>query len=140
MTTSASTPTLISSVPELEAFLSSIPPSSTLYLDLEGNRLSRYGTISLITVLIHPQRVVRLIDILVLGESAFTIALNKGKNLKSIFKDPDIPTCAWDVWNDADALWALYHVGLTSVTNIQLLENTSHTGDKTYIRGLDKSV
>jgi hypothetical protein len=36
MTTSALSPTLISSVPELKAFLSSIPPSSTLYLDLEG--------------------------------------------------------------------------------------------------------
>lgn len=34
MTTSVLTPTLISPVPELEAFLSSIPPSSTLYLDI----------------------------------------------------------------------------------------------------------
>ena len=106
MTSSALTPTLISSVPELEAFLSSIPPSSTLYLDLEGNSLSRYGTISLITILIHPQRVVRLIDVLVLGKSAFTAASNNGKTLKSIFEDPDIPKCAWDVRNDADALWA----------------------------------
>ena len=94
MTTSASTPTLISSVPELETFLSSIPPSSTLYLDLEGNCLSRHGTISLITILIHPQRVVRLIDILVLGKSAFTTASNNGKTLKSIFEDPDIPKYA----------------------------------------------
>lgn len=109
MTTSALTPTLISSVPELEAFLSSIPPSSTLYLDLEGNRLSRHGTISLIAVLIYPQRVVRLIDVFVLGKSAFTTASNNGKTLKSIFEDPDIPKCAWDVRNDADALLTLYH-------------------------------
>jgi exonuclease 3'-5' domain-containing protein 1 len=118
MTTSASTPTLISSVPELEAFLSSIPPSSTLYLDLEGNCLSRHGTISLIAVLIYPQRVVRLIDVFVLGKPAFTMASNNGKTLKSILEDPDIPKCAWDVRNDADALWALYHVGLAGVTDI----------------------
>jgi len=125
---------------ELEAFLSSIPPSSTLYLDLEGNCLSRHGTISLITILIHPQRVVRLIDILALGESAFTTASDDGKTLKSIFEDADIPKCAWDVRNDADALWALYGVGLAGVIDIQLLENASRIGDKTYIRGLDKSV
>lgn len=45
-----------------------------------------------------------------------------------------------DVRNDADALWALYHVSLAGVTDIQLLENASRTGDKTYVRGLDKSV
>ncbi len=140
MTTSASTPTLISSVPELEAFLSSIPPSSTLYLDLEGYRLSRHGTISLITILIHPRRVVRLIDILTLGKSAFTTASNNGKSLKSIFEDPNISKCIWDVRNDADALWALYHVDLVGVTDIQLLENASRAADKTYIHGLDKSV
>jgi exonuclease 3'-5' domain-containing protein 1 len=118
MTTSASTPTLVSSVPELEAFLSSIPPSSTLYLDFEGNSLSRHGTISLITILIHLQRVVRLIDVLVLRKSAFTTASNNGKTLKSIFKDPDIPKCLWNVRNDADALWALYYVSLAGVTDI----------------------
>src|ERR1700733_1982524 len=140
MTTSALTPALISSVPELEAFLSSIPPSCTLYLDVEGNNLCRYGTIPLITILIHPQRVVRLIDVLVLGETAFTTASDNGKTRKSIFEDADIPKCIWDVRNDADALWALYKVGLVGVTDIQLLENASRTGDKTYIRGLDKSV
>ncbi len=140
MTTSASTPTLISSVPKLEAFLTSIPPSSTIYLDLEGNCLSRHGTISLVTVLIHPQRVVRLIDVLVLGKRAFTTASNNGKTLKSILEDADIPKGTWDVRNDADALWALYHIGLAGVTDIQLLENASRAGDKTYIHGLHKSI
>ena len=140
MSSSASTPTLISSVLELENFLSSIPPSSTIYLDLEGNNLSRHGTISLVTILIYPQKVVRLIDICVLRASAFTTAAKDGRTLKSIFEDPDIPKCAWDVRNDADALWSLFHVGLAGVTDIQLLENAARIGDKTYIRGLDKSV
>ena len=140
MTTPASTPTLISSVPELEAFLSSIPPSSTIYLDLEGNCLSRHGTISLVTVLLYPQKVVRLIDVLVLGKQAFTTASTNGKTLKSILEDANIPKCVWDVRNDADALWALYQVGLAGVTDIQLLENASRAGDKTYLHGLDKSI
>ena len=45
-----------------------------------------------------------------------------GKTLKSIFEDPDIPKCLGDVRNDAEALWALYHVGLAGVTDIQFLE------------------
>ena len=138
--TTASTPTLISSVPELEVFLSSISSSSTIYLDLEGNCLSRHGTISLITVLIYPQRVVRLVDVFVLGTQAFTTTSANGKTLKSILEDPNIPKVAWDVRNDADALWALYNVGLAGVTDIQLLENASRAGDKKYVRGLDKSV
>ena len=97
---------------------SSIPPSSTLYLVLEGNCLSRHGTISLITILIYPQRVVRIIDVLVLGKLAFTTASNNGKTLKSILEDPDIPKCAWDVRNDADALWlCTMSVSLVSPTS-----------------------
>ena len=138
--TTALAPTLISSVPGLEAFLSSIPPSSTIYLDLEGDSLSRHGTIALIILLIHPQKIVRLIDISILGKSAFTTASNNGKTLKSILEDPNISKCAWDVRNDADALWALYQVGLAGVTDIQLLENASRVGVKTYLRGLDKCV
>ena len=138
MTTS--TPTLISSAPELQAFLSSITPSSTLYLDLEGSNLSRHGTISLITVLLHPQKLVRLIDVVVLGKAAFNTPSSSGKTLKSIFEDPNIGKSVWDVRNDADALWALYHVGLAGVTDIQLLENASRAGNKTYISGLDRAI
>jgi exonuclease 3'-5' domain-containing protein 1 len=83
---------------------------------------------------------VRLIDVLTLGRSTFTAASKNGKTLKSILEDPDIPKCAWDVRNDADALWALYNVGLAGVTDIQLLENASRASDKTYVRGLDKCV
>lgn len=132
--------TLISSTAELEAFLSSFPPSSALYLDLEGNSLCRHGTISLITILLHPQGVVRLIDVLSLGKSAFTTTSKDGKSLKSILEDPDIPKCLWDVRNDADALWALYQVDLAGVIDIQLLENASRVGNKTYLRGLDKAI
>lgn len=77
-----------------------------------------------------------LIDVLALGKEAFATASNNGKTLKSILEDPNIPKCAWDVRNDADALWALYDVGLASVIDIQLLENASRVGDKTYICGL----
>ncbi|OBT60377.1 hypothetical protein VE03_10228 [Pseudogymnoascus sp. 23342-1-I1] len=140
MATTASAHSLISTALELKAFLSSIPPSSTLYVDLEGNNLSRHGTVSLITILVHPQGVVRVIDVLVLRDLAFTTTSISGKTLKGVFEDPDMPKCAWDVRNDADALWAHYHVKLAGVTDIQLLENASRASDKKYVHGLDNSV
>ena len=39
---------------ELGSFLSFVLFSCILYLDLEGNKLSRRGTISLITLLVYP--------------------------------------------------------------------------------------
>ncbi|KAI0379654.1 ribonuclease H-like domain-containing protein [Hypomontagnella monticulosa] len=139
-TSTATIATLISSTAELEAFISSISTSSKLYIDLEGNNLCRHGTISLITILLHPQKIVRVIDVISLGEASFTTTSKDGKSLKSIFEDPDIPKCLWDVRNDADALWAHYKVGLAGVVDIQLLENASRAGEKTYLRGLDKAI
>ena len=130
----------ISSVTELGRFISSIPPSSTLYLDLEGYKLGRSGNIAIITVpFIHKWW---------LGSStsrhsnntAFISEAHNGKSLKSILEDRETPKCLWDVRNDADALWALYQVRLAGVTDVQLLENASRAGDKTYVHGLDKCI
>ncbi|KAK3989363.1 ribonuclease H-like domain-containing protein [Cladorrhinum sp. PSN332] len=141
MASSTSPASVIATTAELETFLSAIPPSTTLYLDLEGQSLCRHGTISLITILLHPQKIVRLVDVLSLGKSAFTTTSKDGKkSLKSIFEDPTVPKCLWDVRNDADALLALYNVNLAGVTDIQLLENASRRRDKTYLYGLDKAI
>ncbi|KAI6750678.1 hypothetical protein HG530_014574 [Fusarium avenaceum] len=140
MATPMSSPTLISSLPDLLVFISSVPPSGKLYLDFEGKSLSRNGTLSLITALIHPTGVTSLIDVQTLGNSTFTTSSANGKTLKAILEDPHIPKYLWDVRNDADALWAHYQVRLKGVTDIQLLENASRAGDKTYVRGLDACV
>lgn len=138
----ASTPvhTVISTTTSLRDFLSVISPLSTLYLDLEGYNLCRHGTLSIITILIHPQGTVELIDVLALEEHIFCAALDNGTTLKSIFEDPSIPKGFRDTQNDADALWAHYHVGLAGVIDIQLLENASRSGDKTHLHGLDKAI
>jgi exonuclease 3'-5' domain-containing protein 1 len=138
--TTPPTPTLISSLPDLRVFLSSTPPSSTFYLDLEGKSLSRNGTLSLLTVLVLPTQAASIIDVQTLGDSAFTTPGIGGKTLKAILEDPHTSKCFWDVRNDADALWAHHKVRLAGVTDVQLLENASRFGDKTYLRGLDKCV
>ena len=133
-------PALIASEADLKDFLSSISSSNTLYVDLEGYKLSRHGTISLITIMLYPEKTVRLIDVVALESQAFSVASSTGKTLKSIFEDASIAKRIWDVRNDADALWALYHVGLAGVMDVQLLENATRIGDKTFVRGLNMCV
>ena len=140
MATPVSPPTLLSSLPDLHDFLSSIPQSSTLYLDLEGTKLSRNGTLSIITILVHPTQAACLIDVQTLGNSAFITAGSNGKTLKVLLEDSRTSKCLWDVRNDADALWAHHQIRLAGVTDLQLLENASRAGDKTYVRGLDLCV
>ena len=111
-----------------------------LYLDLEGHNLSRNGTISIMTILKYPSRVIGLIDVKTLGSSAFTTANLEGKTLKTLLEDPRTSKCVWDVRNDADALWAHYQIRLAGITDMQLLENASRAGDKTYVRGLATCV
>jgi exonuclease 3'-5' domain-containing protein 1 len=120
--------------------ISLITFSSTLYVDLEGKNLGRHVTISVITIIVHPQVVVRLIDVSQLGEQTFTIASSSGMTLKAILGDPDIPKSFWDIRNDADALWAHYNAHLLNITDIKLLENAFREGDKTFVKGLDNCV
>lgn len=136
------TASLVSTARELQDFLGSITPRCTLYIDLEGENLSRYGSISLITVLVHQFQEIHIIDVLSLGYVAFTTTAESGTTLKSVLEDPTITKCFWDVRNDADALWAHYEVNLAGVMDIQLLENASRqTGhDKEFLCERDKAI
>lgn len=136
----ATTPDIISSTTDLIPFLSSISPSSTLYLDLEGENLGREGTLTIITVLVYPQQKSSLIDVQTLGNATFTTPDATGKTLKSVLEDTNIQKCLWDVRSDADALWHHHRVRLTGVVDIQLFENASRLGKKTFVRGLEKCV
>ncbi|KAF5700042.1 3' 5' exonuclease [Fusarium mundagurra] len=136
MASSAQDIGVITSLIGLTDFICSIPLGATLYLDLEGKNLSRNGTIAIMTIFVKPTEAIRLIDLQTLGSAAFTTPTVFGNTLKAILENPLMPKCLWDVRNDADALWAHYKVRLAGVTDIQLLENASRVGDKTYVRGL----
>ncbi|KAI7778034.1 hypothetical protein LA080_002671 [Diaporthe eres] len=133
---------IVISSAELKIFLSSIRPDSTIYLYFEGKNLGRDGTLTLATMLIQPQNVTRVVDVLSLGESAFDTESEDGTSLKSILENPDIPKSGWDVRNDADALWAHFRVALAGVTDVQLLENASRPEwmDQTRLRALSKAI
>jgi exonuclease 3'-5' domain-containing protein 1 len=125
------TVTFVATTTELSSLLIIIkdlptsPPS--LYIDLEGEKLSRNGRISLLTLYALPINTVYLIDIHALGAAAFTTpahtisttAANEEPSsakltptlepivtLKSILESPTIPKVFFDVRNDSDALFA----------------------------------
>ncbi|KAM7219406.1 hypothetical protein V8F06_005140 [Rhypophila decipiens] len=153
---------------QLKACRHSTSEALKLYIDLEGQNLSREGTLSLMTVFVLPLKVTYLIDIYTLGSLAFTtpvaapadgdskvptaindkaIDSNDGVEsdaspltLKSILEDPTLPKYFWDVRNDADALWSHHQVRLAGVIDVQLFENASWRRDKTYLKGLDKCI
>ena len=108
------------------ANLPSNPPS--LYLDLEGINLSRQGSISILQLMLYPQKDVYLIDIHVLGSVAFTTPGSGGKTLQGILESPIVPKVFFDVRNDSNALFFHYGIALQGVQDIQLMECASRPG------------
>ncbi|KAG8847470.1 hypothetical protein FRB96_001611 [Tulasnella sp. 330] len=120
--------------------LPSVPPS--LFLDLEGHDLCRHGRISLISIFAEPLQRTFLVDVQVLGESAFTTpsAASEEQTLKSLLQDPSIPKVLFDCRNDADALFNLYKVDMKGVVDLQLMELATRKGPKRFVNGLARTI
>ena len=121
------------------------PPS--LYIDLEGAKLSRNGSIALLTLYVLPKETVYLIDIHTLGARAFsttttattasattplatTLNTEDSKNpvttLKSILESPAIPKVFFDVRNDSDALFSHYAIFLSCSARFRCIDIISN--------------
>ncbi|PGH06939.1 hypothetical protein AJ79_06413 [Helicocarpus griseus UAMH5409] len=117
---------LVDWVARMETWLGN--PRPPLYIDIEGERLSRHGRVSLMTVLVYPgdsEFLMRphIIDIHSLGPAAFSAAGKEGKTFKDILESPQILKVFFDVRNDSDALYAHYGIKLQGVRDIQLMES-----------------
>jgi len=156
--------TFVSTASDISALLSCItdlPTSSpSLHIDLEGAKLSRDGTISLLTLYVLPTDTVYLIDIVKLGAAAFSTptistpatspasvsetAVGKQASptspaltLKSILESPTIPKVLFDVRNDSDALFAHFDIALECVDDLQLMELATRVRkSRQYLAGL----
>ncbi|KGQ05679.1 hypothetical protein BBAD15_g9057 [Beauveria bassiana D1-5] len=119
----------LSSVVETLLRLPTYPPS--IYIDLEGEKLSRHGTISIKQVYVLPSKRTHLIDIHILREKAFKVCGSSGQTLKTILESCDIPKVFFDVRNDSDALYKHYKISLAGIQDLQLMElATRRTGRK----------
>eukprot|EP00033_Pygsuia_biforma_P000309 GCRY01000377.1.p1 GENE.GCRY01000377.1~~GCRY01000377.1.p1 ORF type:complete len:608 (+),score=133.82 GCRY01000377.1:385-2208(+) len=88
--------------------------TSTLAVDLEGNNLSRHGSISLLQV--DDGRGTFLFDIKELGAEGF-----EEGGLKELLESRRMDKLIFDSRNDSDALWHLYSIALQGVVDIQIL-------------------
>ncbi|CAG9977946.1 unnamed protein product [Clonostachys byssicola] len=117
------------------------PPS--LYVDLEGNNLSRHGTISILQIHVRTTGHTYLIDVLTLGSLAFSTSgtLHAETTLKSILENDKIPKVFFDVRNDSDALYAHYSINLSGIQDLQLMAlATRNPGQRRIISGLAKCI
>ncbi|KAK8121517.1 hypothetical protein PG999_005637 [Apiospora kogelbergensis] len=96
------------------------PPS--LYIDIEGVRLGRQGSISIITIHVSPISKTYLIDVATLGRTAFTTQGSREYTLRNILESPDVPKVFFDIRNDSDALFSLFDIAVAGVRDLQLLE------------------
>lgn len=134
---------MIDTAAALESFLNDLPLDSTrpsLFIDLEGNNLSRRGTLSLITILVEPRHTIHLIDVHSLREQAFTVASTTSTTLKTILESVAIAKVFFDVRHDSDALYSLYGVSVGGIEDLQLMELASRTGDKSAVSSLSKCI
>jgi exonuclease 3'-5' domain-containing protein 1 len=93
------------------------------YLDLEGVNLSRHGTISILQIHISPLHQTYLIDTHTLASTAFTTpSATTNLTLKHILESATTPKVLFDVRHDSVALFALFHIRLAGVTDLQLME------------------
>jgi exonuclease 3'-5' domain-containing protein 1 len=141
-----------------DAVATNPPPS--LYLDLEGDELSKDGTLTLISVLVvspsspSTHNGIYILDIQLLAEAAFnTPATSRSSStaaattFKLILESPTIPKLFFDVRNDSNALFFHYGIALQGVQDIQLMENASRIdfgfgnhGFRTFLAGLAKCI
>lgn len=138
-TTLVDSPDAVSKLVDQLPQLPTDPPS--IYIDLEGVNLSRDGSISILTLMVHPsdsQKHVYLINIHALNSLAFNSRGQNGLTLKDILESPTIPKVFFDVRNDSDALYAHFQISLEGIEDVQLMEIGSRhcTLSRKYLKGL----
>lgn len=135
---------LVNTISKLQAFLNGLPNDKgevpRLFVDLEGNDLSRTGTLSLVNVLVEREDKVYLIDVTELQYEAFDTAGEQGRTLRGILESTEIDKVFFDIRNDSDALYSLYGVDVNGVEDLQLLELASRRFSRRCVNGLAKCI
>lgn len=81
-----------------------------------------------------------LVDITVLGPSAFTTSSSSDQSLGDILQSKDIIKVFFDIRNDSDALFSLYGIRVQGIEDVQLMELASRSFSKRCVHGLAKCI
>ncbi|KAJ8060058.1 hypothetical protein OCU04_011667 [Sclerotinia nivalis] len=114
------------------------PPS--VYIDLEGIKIGRNGSISILQVYVLPTKESFLVDVHTLREQAFSTPNASGLTLKSILESQLIPKVIFDVRNDSDALYSHFGIKVGGVIDLQLLELATRSHSRDFLCGLGKCM
>jgi exonuclease 3'-5' domain-containing protein 1 len=114
------------------------PPS--LYFDLEGENLSRHGSVSILQLHVLPRSRTYLVDVHTLQHTAFSTCGHNGRTLKEILECDGIPKVFFDVRNDSDALHSHFNIRLAGVQDLQLMELATRTFSKRCVNGLSRCI
>jgi exonuclease 3'-5' domain-containing protein 1 len=107
---------------------------------LEGVKLGRHGSISIISLYVLPRKKIYLIDIHRLGKTAFSTINSSATSLKTILESPTIPKTIFDIRNDSDALFSHYEISVDGIKDLQLMELATRKGSKDFVAGLAKCI
>lgn len=131
--TTAAVTSMIDSFPKQDGQIPS------LFLDLEGDNLSREGTLSLVTILVYPQDVY-LVDVTKLGRLAFTTHSSRGETLQDVLQSPNRIKVFFDIRHDSDALFGHFKVAVRGIHDLQLMELATRGSHKRHVNGLAKCI
>ena len=122
------------------AFKSAPLAPPPLYVDVEGVKLSRSGSVTLISIYSLPDDTAYLVDVYQLGRDAFHTRNREEYSLKCILEFPGVPKVFFDVRNDSDALFHLYGISLGGVQDLQLMELASKSAPTMRVSSLARCV
>ena len=131
---------------QLKLFLELLPALRKdvveLFCDQEGDKLSRYGTLSLLQMTFAHLSTTFVLDVTVLGSAIFMTPGSTGLSLGHILEDPDISKVYFDVRMDSDALFYLFGIHLRGIIDLQLMEVCCRgpLGDRPRLMALDRCV
>lgn len=103
---------------EIDGLFDEVP---SFYVDTEGYKLGRFGTLDLLQIYVLPLRETFIVDVFTLKQAAFDTSL-RGIALRKLFESSSIKKVFFDVRNDSDAMFSLYNVFLRGVIDLQMME------------------
>lgn len=112
----------------------------SIYIDIEGVNLCRFGSILIIQILALLLDKTYLVNVHILKDNAFTIVGEEGQIVKDVLESATIPKVFFDIRNNLDTLFSYFSVNLIYIQDIQLMQLVTQTYNRKYVSGLSKYI
>jgi len=134
-------PIIVDSTDTCLSAIKALVPHQTLFVDCEGNNLSRYGELYTVQIYVKDGgRRVFLFNVFAFP-TAFDVTSERGESLRSLLTSRRL--VMFDPRNDVDALWNMYQIMPQNVCCLQLAEaaiRKARFGPPRLLAGLGKCI